>query len=325
MTNTRGICSLMFATNFILVPVAKGVAALVGLVARRWWSSRNEEEKTEYREKAMNNRNALATGAVTAVGLFSGAVWHNVERDPITDKLVLCMYNDRSIDAFYAELDALLLSTGVLRRISRDTMRATWIHERLTRANSHLAAVQNRKWTVVTENDARVNAFSMPNGVVYVTSGMMDSVNDDQLTIVIGHEMAHVVLRHLNRSWSVHALLEMGRAVVFLAAWTLLPAFPAIFASLSVHYASAFLVELPYLRHQEYEADRVGFMMAARACVDLAQGPKLWTQWAEEEGMKYVAQSWMAVMSTHPSHRSRAYKLEQLMAEARAQQELANC
>lgn len=49
----------------------------------------------------------------------------------------------------------------------------------------------------VLPNDA-VNAFSLPGGWIYLTTGMVDKIgtNDDMMAFVIAHEAAHIALRH---------------------------------------------------------------------------------------------------------------------------------
>lgn len=46
-----------------------------------------------------------------------------------------------------------------------------------------------------------VNAFALPNGVVYIYGGMYDLVKDDfdKYLGVVGHEVAHVLLKHAER------------------------------------------------------------------------------------------------------------------------------
>jgi Zn-dependent protease with chaperone function len=41
-----------------------------------------------------------------------------------------------------------------------------------------------------------LNAFAVNDGTLYVTSGLVDHVNDDELAAALAHEMAHVHLRH---------------------------------------------------------------------------------------------------------------------------------
>ena len=44
-----------------------------------------------------------------------------------------------------------------------------------------------------------VNAFAMANGTIRVYSGLMDLMTDEEIRYVIGHEIGHVVQRHLAR------------------------------------------------------------------------------------------------------------------------------
>jgi len=46
-------------------------------------------------------------------------------------------------------------------------------------------------------DDKEVNAFSLPGGFIYVNSGLVEMVdNDDELACVLGHEVGHIVARH---------------------------------------------------------------------------------------------------------------------------------
>ena len=52
----------------------------------------------------------------------------------------------------------------------------------------------------VLEDSKTVNAFAIPGGRIYVTRGMLNLVdNDAQLAGVLGHELAHVTLRHVSQ------------------------------------------------------------------------------------------------------------------------------
>lgn len=42
-----------------------------------------------------------------------------------------------------------------------------------------------------------VNAFAMADGTIRIYSGLMDMMNDDELFFVLGHEMGHVVEKHV--------------------------------------------------------------------------------------------------------------------------------
>jgi len=44
-----------------------------------------------------------------------------------------------------------------------------------------------------------VNAFAMADGTIRIYSGLMDMLNDDELRFVIGHEMGHIVMKHIHK------------------------------------------------------------------------------------------------------------------------------
>ncbi len=45
----------------------------------------------------------------------------------------------------------------------------------------------------------RVNAFAMADGTIRIYSGLMDMMDDDELLFVVGHEMGHVVKKHIKK------------------------------------------------------------------------------------------------------------------------------
>ncbi len=46
---------------------------------------------------------------------------------------------------------------------------------------------------------SRVNAFAMADGTIRIYSGLMDMMNDEELFFVVGHEMGHVVKKHIKK------------------------------------------------------------------------------------------------------------------------------
>ena len=48
-----------------------------------------------------------------------------------------------------------------------------------------------------------VNAFALGNGSIRIYSGLMDVMDDNELRFVIGHEMGHVVEKHIKRKMEV--------------------------------------------------------------------------------------------------------------------------
>ena len=51
-------------------------------------------------------------------------------------------------------------------------------------------------WEFVVIDEPVLNAWALPGGKVAVYRKMVDSLNDEELAAVLGHEIAHAVLRH---------------------------------------------------------------------------------------------------------------------------------
>lgn len=62
----------------------------------------------------------------------------------------------------------------------------------------------------VTLESDEVNAFAVPGGFVFVTTGMLKFLNDeDELAAILGHEMGHMELRHGMRAVGTEKILKL--------------------------------------------------------------------------------------------------------------------
>jgi predicted Zn-dependent protease len=107
-----------------------------------------------------------------------------------------------------------------------------------------------------------LNAFAVPGGYVFVFSGLLARVrNDDELVGVLAHEIGHVHAHHIVRQqtegqvWSAAALLGALLSVVH----------PVIGAGA---IAAAQTAQLKYSRDFEQEADYLGLRFARQAGYD---------------------------------------------------------
>ena len=59
-------------------------------------------------------------------------------------------------------------------------------------------AVQNLDWEFIVVRRGDPNAMVVPGGKVVVHSGLLDAMQtDDEIAAVLGHEVAHVLARHV--------------------------------------------------------------------------------------------------------------------------------
>jgi len=97
-------------------------------------------------------------------------MWARVEQEQKKFDASGALYRD-------AELDAYL--TGVARKLQPP------------------AVLQVIPFRVAVVKNPWLNAFAMPNGALYIHSGLLARLdNEAQLAAVLGHEMVHVTHRH---------------------------------------------------------------------------------------------------------------------------------
>ena len=103
-------------------------------------------------------------------------------------------------------------------------------------------------------DDPHVNAASAGGGEFYVTTGLLQKANDDQLRGVLAHELAHDDLGHVAKAQTLGAGVGIGVIVLD-------QLFPG---SGSFTPLAGALITNGYSRQEEYDADRHG--------VDLLRG-----------------------------------------------------
>ena len=74
---------------------------------------------------------------------------------------------------------------------------------------------KNFEWEyLIVENEKIINAWCMPGGKIAVYRGMLNlAENEDQLSIVMGHEIAHAVAKHSIERQSQAVTLQLGTQI----------------------------------------------------------------------------------------------------------------
>jgi predicted Zn-dependent protease len=166
---------------------------------------------------------------------------------------------------------------------------------------------------IVIEDDDQVNAFAMPGGKVAVYTGLFKAVkSDDDLAIVMGHEVGHVVAGHGGERVSQQILASAGATAVQLGTGLSEMDSDDQQLIMSAYGAGATLGVLrPYSRLHESEADELGLMYAARAGYDPREAIPFWQRM---DALSPGAPP--EFLSTHPSGSTRIENLQRLMPQA---------
>lgn len=175
------------------------------------------------------------------------------------------------------------------------------VGDRIVRA----AGLTNRPWDYAVFEDSTPNAFVLPSGHIGVTTGLLGMAKtDDQLAVVIGHEVGHVVARHAAERASTTQTAGLVLGAVQSRAGDYSQAVQA-FGGLGAQLG----VLLPFSRSHELEADRLGVDYMAAAGYKPSESLALWRAMAagRQSGTPEFA-------STHPSDQTRIAQLEQYIA-----------
>ena len=178
------------------------------------------------------------------------------------------------------------------------------------------------------------NAFVLPNGQIFVFSGILQMCeNDDQIGNILAHEMAHCVLGHGAELLSHGQLLDMLFLSVIVMIWTLFPTdITAAIAHFFMSKVTDLTIDLPYSRTLETEADLVGLQLAAKACFDVREAVAFWQSMGLNEkvnmqrsGLDVPLPDHIDYLSTHPRHETRAEYLNSLIPDAIKLREECRC
>lgn len=175
-------------------------------------------------------------------------------------------------------------------------------------------------WTFGVIDTDTINAFAMPGGTVIVSHGLVKRLtNESELAGVLAHEIAHVLMKHQlaaiqsDAGWSAAAagakavasdrIGRSGGDVLGLKTQL---------ANAGVDLVKDGLFLRPLDRSMEYEADRIGVVIAARGGYDPYGLVAVLTMLAQ---VKPEDSGASITFSTHPAPANRLAELEKVVPE----------
>ena len=183
---------------------------------------------------------------------------------------------------------------AMVTRVGKKIAAAT---EQYLRQNGLANEVKNFSWEFNLVKDKQVNAFCMPGGKIVVYEGLMNLVSsDDELAVVLGHEVAHAVAKHSNERMSQ----QKSTAVQKLAG--------------TVYGIGAQVgVMLPFSRKHESEADYMGLILMRMAGYNPDVAVTFWQKMSAG-----TTGSVPALLSTHPSDAQRIRDIQKALPAIKA-------
>lgn len=180
--------------------------------------------------------------------------------------------------------------------------------EQLGRRVVSVADRDNRDWHFYIVDDTVVNAFAIPGGHIFVNRGLIARAGSyHELAGVLGHEVAHVTLRH-----STDQLKLRQRANIFLTVFcTLVDVCGSPVGQLAIGIGGQ-LVFAKYSRGDESEADSAAVEYLHRTGIDPAGVPAFFGRLlAERNADPTVLDAWLG---SHPLEEDRMARSSAIVA-----------
>jgi predicted Zn-dependent protease len=131
------------------------------------------------------------------------------------------------------------------------------------------------------------------------------------MAVVMGHEIAHALLRHGSQRMAQQKIVQAGQMAAGVAIGNMDPGQQQMLMA-ALGAGAQYGLVLPYGRKHETQADEVGLMLAAAACYDPREAIPLWQRMAELNGGQRPPE----FASTHPDPANRMQRLGELMPRA---------
>ncbi len=134
--------------------------------------------------------------------------------------------------------------------------------------------VENEDW----------NAMAAPNGAIFVFTGLLEALDDDELALILGHELVHATHEHSRRQAKQGMWIELATAGVVAVADAKIDNDVARVTAQLAALIGGLGWSNSFGRGLEDQADRVGLRYAYEGGYDVSKAPRLWERFAERYG-----------------------------------------
>lgn len=210
-----------------LKPLSRLASVLIGRSTRIWWKKLDPAQKLVYKQKIVQYRAPILGSGVCLMGMSGLLYQSHLETCPITKRKKFVALKPNQMEKIAAVEFSNLLETyedDLLPDKNPAYDRVARVCNRILRANADIPEVHGKDWTItVVDQDIR-NAFVLPSGNIFVFTGMLQTCgNDDQLGVVMAHEISHTLLGHVSEKLSYVNFVNFLVLVPLALLWAVLP------------------------------------------------------------------------------------------------------
>ncbi len=257
------------------------------------------------------NKITIAAALTAGIALGLGGCASTTEGGAVhAERRQLLLVSSAQLDQMaaqsYATLRTEAAQKGSLNTDAALTQRVRAIASRLEpQTKVFRADAPGWKWEVNVINSNELNAFCMPGGKIVFYSGLIKQLHlsDDEIAVVMGHEISHALREHsreqVSQAMAAQGLIGIGSALLGLGETSAQAATTAYEALLATKFS----------RVDEAEADRIGLELTARAGYDPHAGVALWQKMLKANPGGRPPE----FLSTHPAETNRISEIQSLL------------
>ncbi|MBW4680094.1 MAG: M48 family metallopeptidase [Microcoleus vaginatus WJT46-NPBG5] len=202
--------------------------------------------------------------------------------------------------------------TPAYEKLAQPSSAQDSLNQLLDRLETKLPAAKHtkRNYRVLYVPQNTVNALALPGDTIVIYAGLISQVkSENELMMVLGHELGHFANRDHLRGIGQALLLNFALASIFGDSGRL----SGIIASAVESVSSA-----QYSQAQERQADDFGLMLLQATYQHVAGATDFFARLNRQSGMDF------AFLASHPSPRNRVDRLNRLIKEHRYQMDKTN-
>lgn len=160
----------------------------------------------------------------------------------------------------------------------------------------------NLPWRFGIIDTPNINAFAAPSGYIFITRGLLARIkNESELAGILAHEIGHVLKKHHVHAMKMQGLGKIAKGVTE----------AKVGKNQTVSNLAKGLYTSGLDKSDEYEADRIGVVLAARAGYSPFGLPAVLQMYASAP----QDSSFELLFATHPAPTERLTKLDTLMGD----------
>ena len=252
--------------------------------------------------------------------LATAAMLYGCSSVPITGRRQLNLVSDAdvlssSLTEYKSYMGKATLSGNKVENatVTRVGQRIASATENYLRNNGLSSEISNFSWEFHLVQNDEINAFCMPGGKIVVYSGLMKIISsDDELGVVLGHEVAHAVAKHSNERMSQQVVAQYGSNILGAALANKSAAVQSV-AGQVFGLGTQYGVMLPFSRKQESEADYMGLVLMSMAGYNADVAIPFWQKMSASGGSSVPE-----ILSSHPSDETRIANIKKNVAAIKA-------